>query len=34
MGMVGVGWRLDKMILGVFSNSNDSMILKIPDING
>ena len=36
MGMVGVGWQLDKMILEVFSNLNDydSMILLfiIPDV--
>ena len=27
MGMEGVGWWLDWMILVVFSNQNDSMIL-------
>lgn len=27
VGMVGMGWGLDRMILWVFSNLNDSMIL-------
>ena len=27
MGMVGVGWWLDSMIFGVFSNLSGSMIL-------
>jgi len=30
-GMVVVGWRLDLMILEVFSNLNDSMILQFYD---
>ena len=29
VGVVVVGWRLDFMILDVFSNLNDSMILSI-----
>jgi len=28
-GMVVLGWRLDLMILEVFSNLNDSMILQL-----
>ena len=27
VGMVGMGWRLDQVILEVFSNLNDSVIL-------
>ena len=27
VGMVGMGWRLDQVILEVFSNRNDCMIL-------
>jgi len=27
VGMVGMGWRLDWLILEVFSNHNDSVIL-------
>lgn len=34
MDMVGVGEWLDKMILEVFSNHNDFMILSSADVAG